>query len=311
MELLVVIAVIGILVALLLPAVQMAREASRRASCGNNLHQLVLALHNFESTYKRFPAGRGAPLPAVFSAHAHLLPFMEQSNLRQQIDYNSAPTTFSIAGGVTYSGANNCSAATTVVGALVCPSDPAAGHVPGLDYAGTSYAACSGSGLIDYGSLRNADGVFYSATTTRFADITDGTANTVAFSERLIGPGTAVSSGERTKLWMLQLPGAADTTPSACASEASGTWFGERGGKWILGNYGNTLYNHYYRPNESAACDCMNEQQQKGLLAARSQHPGGVLTAWCDGHVEFSPAAIDLNLWRAVSTRAGSETMSE
>ena len=75
-ELLVVIAVIAVLVALLLPAVQSVREAARRTSCINNLKQIGLALHNYESTHQRLPAGRGRGLPGVFSAQAQLLPFL-------------------------------------------------------------------------------------------------------------------------------------------------------------------------------------------------------------------------------------------
>src|SRR5436305_12507918 len=90
-ELLVVVAIIGTLVALLLPAVQSAREAARRSQCLSNLRQLGLALHQFEAINKRFPAGRGAPSPAVFSAHAWLLPLMEQKSLQDRIDFSSAP----------------------------------------------------------------------------------------------------------------------------------------------------------------------------------------------------------------------------
>src|SRR5258707_425762 len=105
-ELLVVIAIIGILVALLLPAVQAAREAGRRTQCLNNLKQIGLAIHNYHDTLKRLPFGKGAPYPtpaagyARWSAHALILPFMEQGNPYGAIDFNYAPATPGMAGGV-------------------------------------------------------------------------------------------------------------------------------------------------------------------------------------------------------------------
>src|SRR5437879_7154229 len=80
-ELLVVIAVIGVLVALLLPAVQAARESSRRLSCGNNLKQIGVALQNFHGVYGRFPMGRGQPVPGIFSPQPSLLPYLEENSL--------------------------------------------------------------------------------------------------------------------------------------------------------------------------------------------------------------------------------------
>src|SRR3954468_1146308 len=125
-ELLVCIAIIGILVALLLPAIQAAREASRRSSCGNNLRQLGVALHNFESAHHHFPAGRGDPIPSIFSAFAYLLPFIEQTTLRDRILFDQPPATFNV-GAKIYDGSANLSVATATVTTFLCPSDSAMG----------------------------------------------------------------------------------------------------------------------------------------------------------------------------------------
>jgi prepilin-type N-terminal cleavage/methylation domain-containing protein len=311
-ELLVVFAIIGILVAILLPAVQQAREASRRIVCSNNLRQLGVALHNFHSIHRRFPPGRGDPLPGVFSAHAYLLEHLEQTSVRQVIDFRKAPTTFSVAGGVVHDGAVNLPAATARLTVLQCPSDAFANGVPGSEFGSTNYAANAGSGLKLWGSLTDADGVFFKGSRIGLRDITDGSTKTVAMSERLNGPGRqdAGSVESDVQRLMLEIPGGNDTTPEACASPNSGNCYQERGAKWILGNYGNTLYNHYYTPN-AATWDCMNLQQQKALSAARSMHPGGVMVLHCDSSVKFSSDSIDLSLWRTLATRQAGEVIQD
>lgn len=308
LEVLVVIAIIAVLAALLLPAVQSARESARRASCSNNLRQIGLALHNFHDVHGRFPSGRGTPLPEIFSAQAHLLPFLEQESIRNSIDFSQAPTTFGIGGGVVFDGSANFLAATTTLSVLQCPSDVVDGRVPGLNYAGTNYAACSGSGTLNSGSLKDADGVFFLGSGVRFRDLVDGSSNTVAFSERTLGPGSVPGAGRPAlaETLILEIPGGNDTTGEACADPGGGIWNAERGGKWILGNYGNTLYNHAYVPN-AATWDCMNMRQQKSRMAARSRHPGGVLLLFCDGSVVFISESIDPQTWRSLATRSDGE----
>ena len=300
-ELLVVIAIVGVLVALLLPAVQAAREAGRRASCGSNLRQVGVALHAYLDARRCLPPGRGGPLPKVFSAQAVLLQFLEEGNVHQLIDFTAAPTSFTV-GATAYDGATNYRAATTVVSVLVCPSDPAAGRIAGSAFAGTNYVACAGSGLVQSGTLAAADGLFYTGSRVRLRDMVDGSSHTAAFSERPLGDGQPLPSTSA----MLELPGAADTTTAACGSAGGGNSYTDRGAKWILGNYGNTLYNHFYPPN-APQWDCMNQQQQKGLLAARSLHRGGVNLLLADSSVHFVRDEIDLPVWRALATRAGRE----
>ena len=297
-ELLVVIAIIGVLVALLLPAVQMAREAGRRASCLNNLKQLGLGLQNYHSTFNTFPVARNK-YPLVHSSISRLLPFCEQANVQNLIDYSQPLTA-----------ATNVNAAQQVITMFVCPSDGAGGRVPSLIEAGSNYVANNGSGTIDYGLIASGDGMF-TQTNNGFRNCTDGSSNTAAFSESILGNGTP-SSGttpHNPRLEVLEIAGGGDTTPAAC-SAGGGPWSAIRGGKWIDGHYGNTLYNHYYAPNP-ATWDCGNGSHNKGLSTARSYHPGGVNVLSCDGSVRFITNTIDLATWRSFSTRSGGEVTGE
>ncbi len=308
-ELLVVIAIVGVLVALLLPAIQAAREAARRSSCTNNLRQLGVAMQNRHDAQGGLPPGRGEPPPKIFSPQAYLLPYVEEGALNALIDFKQAPQ-FVIVAGIPYSGDANRAAAIENVPLLLCPSDAVAGRVPGSEFGATNYVACTGSGKVDAGTLTDADGVFYLGSSVGYRQITDGTSHTAAFSERGLGPGGEITgpalASHLRPGYILELLNATPVSETGCGDPTKGTWYEARGAKWIIGNYGNTLYNHYLTPN-SEDWDCMNLAQQKGYLAARSYHPGGVNVLYCDGSVRFVEDDINWSPWRALATRAGEE----
>ncbi len=346
-ELLVVIAIIGVLIGLLLPAVQKVREAANRLKCQNNLKQVGLALHNYHSSMNVFPPAR---LPfatrKIHSALARLLPYVEQENLARIIDYDAPPlyTSASLPTGTHPFSAGNYSASLFVVNTFVCPSDSAGGVVQGDasvaqtvngtwsttdHYAGANYLSCVGSGTApaNFGNYANSDGMF-GQIPFAVADVTDGLSNTAAFSETVLGPGgpaepsqasvaPAFQSAARQVLKLNGTPSPFDTgclfaTPPAsiATSPAGPFWSNIRSAKYVNGHYGDANYNHYLLPNDSR-WDCTNLSHNPGLIAARSQHPGGVNLLLGDGSVRYVSNAVNALAWRAVGTRNTGEASTD
>jgi len=330
-ELLVVIAIIAILIGLLLPAVQKVREAAARMKCSNNLKQLGLALHNYESGNGNLPpAFTGTTNPAYpaapgyyysWSVLAQLNPYLEQTNIYNRMDlkipmYQGAPT-YSIY-------PENQFAVVQKVSIFLCPSDkgePVSSAYGVQNMGPTNYAACNGSGA-NGGSPWNSDGIFQAKLPVRITDITDGTSNTVAMSESILGDGaeaTATQPGDERTAYKYM--GYFGTLPndSTCAGQPTGasqSWNGNnrRGFMWASGEIRCASYNNYLAPN-SKNFDCVandvfpgpGQYTGVGFRAARSRHTGGVNAMMGDGSVRFIRDAVDLTIWRQAATRAGGE----
>ena len=294
-ELLVTIGIVGILVAILLPAVQMVREAGRRTVCNNNVQQLALGLMNYESSQGRLPVGlrtfdgltsNGTSADDFFGMSwiTRILPYIEQNTLWEQAvaDYRQYPIPFRAHRGMQ-----------TVLKTLVCPSDSAAARVQwtheGYLVACTDYLGVSGT------NFQSRDGVFTYDDSVRLAEIADGQSNTLLIGERPPSPdfwygwwyatgSGSVSTGDVTL-------GVAELNPAhASGGQGVGTY---------LEDCPPGPYSYVAGRNEQ--CD---------TLHFWSHHPGGANFALADGSVRLIPYIISSDTLKALATRAGGETVS-
>lgn len=173
-ELLVVIAIIAILIGLLLPAVQKVRDGAQRTRCQNNLKQIGVALHNYHGVYDSLPPGLTTTVPYYMSWMTRLLPYIEQDALWQQTDAAYQINTWPWAN-PPHSGLIQ------VMNAYICPAD---GRELVASYAGSIQIAFTGFLGVSGTDLNNPNGVLYANSAIRFADISDGTSNTLAAGER-------------------------------------------------------------------------------------------------------------------------------
>jgi len=297
-ELLVVIAIIAILIALLLPAVQQAREAARRTQCKNNLKQIGIALHNYHDAFGAFPFGWGGTRPASgspgYSAISQLLPYFDQGNLYNTINFS-----------LPLNDAANNTARLQEIPMLRCPSDfnnpqPQAGGA--INYMGNK-----GSSILWQAPPQN--GVFVYLDSIKIRDITDGTTNTAAFSERLLTDGNnGIVSPDSDVFLAMTNPNTPDEAIQMCYAVDINNPANQfplfMGAPWINGQH---TYLHVDVPNHRS-CGFF---PTKATMPPSSHHEGGVHLLLCDGSVRFVSENIDLALWRGIGTRSGGEVLGE
>lgn len=303
-ELLVVIAIIAILLALLLPAVQMARESSRRTQCRNNLKQLGLALHNFESVYGQFPAAHAQNptniLPDYyqqpsnyndeyyFSWLVRILPYIDQSNLYNQVRFDQDVFINPLSGlpGGGFLNEQN-------ILLYHCPSIPGGekpyphNFPPEVKFAHTNYLGANGTDMFSY------DGMLYVNSKVKLSDAKDGTSHTLLVGER--PPNEAAYWG-----WWF-------------AGAGWYPWFGSPdvvvGTEERMANGTGCLPNapqSYYQPGSFQFVDD-GFGEDKSVWHFWSAHSGGANFLFADGHVSFIGYSVDRKVFRNLGTREGGE----
>ena len=299
-EVLVVIAIIGLLAAMILPAVQAAREAARSMTCANHLKQFGLALNSYLAAHNVFPHGANGDL---YSSHSVLLPQLEQVPLYSSINF-AVPCSF----GGDYSDPN-WTASSTNLDVFFCPSD-----VPlrSVGQGATNYAGNGGYGLLDYGF----NGLFmdnFSVDGQKsfgLAAIRDGASQTFAYSE--FTGGSMVSRDLRDAVFQVPAasPGQFEQFVINCRNvdPATGIVGFGKSNTWIYGEYGATLINSAFPPDGP---NCIGGGfVNAGAFSAGSRHNHGVNTVFIDGHVKFVKNSMSQPVWRALSTRAGQDLVS-
>jgi len=304
-ELLVVIAIIAVLIGLLLPAVQAAREAARRIQCTNNLKQIGLAWHNYHDANNCFPPGELAipPLTGVrYMWSSFMFPYIEQGVMANAYNYNL--------GIGTTDQTPNVTVVSTRIAAFQCPSDNAGYYGTGTGNPRSNYVACyspDGTMVEPGASFTYGGGVNAFNPATRKAmsninvargirDAMDGTSSTVVLSELIAGP-----SG---------------------SSDFRGMWYNDFG----------CQYTHHKTPNSlipdgfwrvvggppycqtslkpKAPCAGTSPSWDTEDYAARSYHPGGVQATLADGSVRFFKDTINLSVWQALASINAGEVLS-
>jgi prepilin-type N-terminal cleavage/methylation domain-containing protein len=336
-ELLVVIAIIGVLIGLLLPAIQKVREAANRMVCANNLKQLGLAMHNCYSANGKFPknayGGIANPVALApqwkawenFSANYKLLPYIEQDNLYQLFRFDTS--SFSPM-------AQGASAPMQqTVKTFLCPSAKPYNRPNTNEWngPGTNYAWCSGSSVYTgANSASHFNGIMDIWTEHTIGEVSDGLSNTIMGSEVLSGTASTTTAtfpydifytgsdndfatGIKDKFW----PTLAEMTALGQKALHSGKGQGNNGSLWSWYAHSQSLFNTAVTPNwqlpttSAACCPGGNEDWGYGIIPPRSMHTGGVNAVLGDGSVRFISNNVDLLTFQRLGARNDGQVLGD
>lgn len=316
-ELMVAMSALSLLAALLLPAVQRTRESSRRGCCLNNLREILHACSAHESARGEFPYSsvtffdRNRQRHPACSPHERLLPYLDQGAAYAEIDFSDYPIDLAAA---PLSSSHNGTLIPITIRVFRCPSDP------GLA-GGNNYRACMGFGPGIFTPTQtstctdpgNGAGAFVNGRALKAVEFFDGLANTIMFSERVVGSRGVYRPYCDYRIYLGNICTLTDAV-DICGSLVAGPTDSNGGSTWLFGGWRHTWYNHVLTPN-SRIPDCsagnMIEGGGNGAYTARSYHPGGVNAVSAGGSARFINESIDERVWRALSTRDGGESLGD
>lgn len=339
-ELLVVIAIIGILVGLLLPAVQAAREAARRMSCSNNLKQLGLAFHNYESSYKKVArtashmawarnvGGAAASNWHGYSAHTGILPYIEQTPLYNRFQFLDSHHDNTLRPPSTIPA---LAVGRTQLAAFLCPSDlqyPATSNINAngwqqADMGWNNYGVSEGSNSGWNVAAGEQNGFFRRQFETKFADVIDGLSNTIMIGEFNKGDNSSatftVVGGDFPNGiafpggWTHQYPTQVmlETYGASCRAAGPGSHRSTAGFRWVAPGFYNSTINTVATPNwrfpSCMICAGCGQGDSQGVFPVRSRHTGGAMHAMGDGSVQFIADTTNLRTYQALGSARGGD----